>query len=208
VAGLGNFLVGPMPNDGVVPLNSAQGKSAVFGIPIGPLRKGSTFPEDFDHLNAGTDRDGNQKISSFAGRDIFPFLSDHFVISRFEYLTLPECPDEDTDGVIDLEMDVHYNANQGSLTGIALVLYGKKRDGNWTILHGADPTTHDFVSPSSLSGTSTLARFATIELTQTFTLVDDFEKLALRLYTMSESGQNRADAEPGELAEQRSFTCP
>jgi hypothetical protein len=92
------------------------------------LRKGEKFGEQFDHLNAGTDRDGNQKISSFAGRDIFPFLSDHFVISRFEYLTLPECPDEDTDGVIDLEMDVHYNANQGSLTGIALVLYGKKRD--------------------------------------------------------------------------------
>ncbi len=208
VAGLGNFLVGPMTNDGVVPLNSAQGKSAVFGIPIRPLRKGTTFDEDFDHLNAGTDRDGNQKISNFAGRDIFPFLSDHFVISRFEWLTLPECPDEETEGVIDVAMDAHYNANQGSLTGLALVLYGKKRGGGWTILHGADPTTHDFASPSPLSGTSTLEQFVTVTLTKNFTLADDFEKLTLRLYTLSEAGPNRADAEPGELAEQRSFTCP
>lgn len=75
VSGLGRLLVGPMSNDGVVPLSSAQGRSTVFRIPVGPLRKGERFDEPFDHLNAGTE---GQRISDFAQRDIFPFLSDHY----------------------------------------------------------------------------------------------------------------------------------
>lgn len=44
VPGLGHFLVGPMTNDGVVPLSSAQGRSTVHYARVDPGETGSRRP--------------------------------------------------------------------------------------------------------------------------------------------------------------------
>jgi len=207
VTGLGRLLVGPMTNDGVVPLSSAQGRSTVFRIPIGPLRKGERFDEPFDHLNAGTESNGNQRISEFAQRDIFPFLSDHYVVSQLS-LPLPACPAEDTQGHFVMDMNVDFNANLGSLKGMALVLYAKDSSDHWKIVAGADPESGAFTATDqTTSGNSRSSQPLHLSINTTFEPGTDVTALVPRLYVYGIGSEPKADPEPGEEAEARAHLC-
>jgi len=210
VAGLGHFLVGPMTNDGVVPLSSAQGRSTVFRIPVGPLRKGETFANRFDHMNAGTERDENQRISTFAGAEIFPFLSDHYVASVVRRPSVPVCPDESTVGRFELDVDLDFNANQGSVTGATFVVYAQNHAGEWRIVWGADPTSHEFDDNLKSLGGNSRARGGpeTLSVRPSLPIGSDVRKLVMQLYIVGERSEDSAAAAPSDAAIERAFECP
>jgi hypothetical protein len=166
IVGLGPVLVelgvGVVPSaisDGVVPLSSAQGESTLSRRLVPALRNRRTFREAFDHKNAGEDAtsrgEGNQRIDRFADEDILPILQDHWVVRRrtLDELAIPvlvECPTLEAEGRIRADIAFDFKADNGGLTGIALVTYAEDPQGEWHIIHGADPSSLELNSNTLL----------------------------------------------------------
>lgn len=90
--------------------------------------------------------EGDQRIQRFADTKILPILQDHWVVRRrnLEEQAVPvlvECPTSEAEGSIQAEIAFDFKADNGGLTGIALVTYAEDPQGEWHIIHGADPSS-------------------------------------------------------------------
>jgi hypothetical protein len=178
---LGPALIGPLvESDGIVPLFSAHGEDGANRRVVPALTRRQTFEADFDHLNAGTDAtgrgEGDQRITLFADTAILPTLQDHWVIREKGLvedepifgpgLRVLQCPTSTEPGRIEANISFDWKATNGGLTGIAIATYAEDAEGEWHILHGADPGTGELDSRRLLSilGNSVAIPPATPEL--------------------------------------------
>jgi hypothetical protein len=147
-------------SDGVVPLSSAHGESTLSRRRVPALHGRKKFQETFDHLNAGEDAtsrgEGDQRIQGFIDTDILPTLQDHWVVRRrtLEEQLIPvlvECPTNEAEGRIQADIAFDFKADNGGLTGIGLVTYAEDPEGEWHIIHGADPSSLELNSNTLLA---------------------------------------------------------
>jgi hypothetical protein len=141
IASEGAILNACVPSDAIVCAWSAHARTAQFGgspVPALADKIARTWEENFDHHKGGT---GDQPISNFMERDIFPFLTDAFdarTVGTFEV----EGPVGSQPGSLKGTVVVEYNAPGGSLVGVVPVVYGGYLDETettrWKIIHGAD----------------------------------------------------------------------
>lgn len=143
LASVGFAATGCVQSDGVVCVWSAHartgprgGDSAVPALASVVAKEPSR--RDFNHLEGGS---ATQSIADFADDDIVSILSDHFV-GRLHAETHFVAPTEDELGEVRFQVDVEYNAQQGDITGLVAVVYGRYEvtpgQFAWKILAGAD----------------------------------------------------------------------
>ena len=157
---MGIIAVPSATSDGVVPLSSAHGESTLSRRLVPALHGRKKFQEAFDHLNAGKDAtsegEGDQRIQRFIESDILPTLQDHWVVRRRSLdedaiPVLVECPTSEAEGRIQADIAFDFKADNGGLTGIALVTYAEDPQGEWHIIHGADPSSLELNSNTLLT---------------------------------------------------------
>jgi len=115
---LGSILVGEDPNDGVVPLRSAQGKAYGSDSAELPLQSAIPYNYSFNHLHVGKPE---QPVSDFMDPDILRTLSDWVVVEADNSTyTLPTLTQP---GFIDGNMTVDYNVFHGDIQTLKMELW-------------------------------------------------------------------------------------
>jgi hypothetical protein len=204
-----------LKSDAIVPLFSARGRNNTQRV-MRPLARGREAERHVDHLLVGsTNRDWadpvDQRLAAFAEGDIFPVLSDHWVMSRIVRKE-QECPTPELPGSVDFEVELDFNAYHGEVTGVALVTYLEDAEGNWEIAAGADAGSGNVEQRSTVNVADSsrgvgLSR-RTLALKADLPEGTDAKRMVTRVYVFSANEPKTVPTEPGPADIARAMECP